>query len=273
MTVRRVVGGAVVALVAAAACVACVAREPQPVEASPSIVAEPEPTIVNEFDTSADTSEALDVWNIQTGGGGWGNNELQQYSWDAVHVNGGSLMITANIPPDGGTPTSGRMTTEGKWSFLYGTLESRIELPSEKGLLPAFWLMGDSLSTEGWPRSGEIDVVESPSDGGTAVSSVHGATTSGREWKKAVTVPISPGFHIYSVEKQPGVVTIRIDGVVTAIFSKEQFAGTDIVWPFDQPTHVLLSLAVGGNWPGDPDATTPTTSRMYVDWFHFTPSS
>lgn len=231
------------------------------------------PSIANEFDTAADQTRALQVWTIQTGAGGWGNNELQRYTWDSVGMSGGALTITAQIPRNGGTPTSGRMTTQGKWSFLYGTLEARITLPSGKGLLPAFWLMGDNLATVGWPRCGEIDVVEMPFAAPTAVSGMHGPTSTGAEWKSAATMPISPGAHVYSVEKKPGAVTLRIDGTVIFHATKAQAQSAGVVWPFDQPTHALFSLAVGGNWPGNPDATTPTTARMYVDWIHYTPWS
>lgn len=137
-----------------------------------------------DFDGEAGTPPDSSMWTVQSGGGGWGNNELQKYTADAVALDGeGHLAVTATVPRDGsGTPTSGRLTTQGNWSFTHGTLSASIKLPHGQGLLPAFWLMGDSLPVEGWPSAGEIDIVEAPSSTAVSQHHVHGPISSTEKW-------------------------------------------------------------------------------------------
>lgn len=232
--------------------------------------------LFDDFEGPAGERPNGSVWSIQTGGGGWGNNELQEYTEDAVALDGaGNLVLTATVPDDGSTPTSGRITTNDKWSFTFGRLSARIQLPEGQGLLPAFWLLGDSIDTVGWPASGEIDVVETPNDTSRSVHSVHGPVGRTDKWSlnEGVDVPepLADGFHVYTVEKQPGRVIIAIDGQVVLDVDEWDVPLTGR-WVFDAPTHALLSLAVGGNWPGDPDATTPAVNEMKVDWILYTPA-
>ena len=121
-----------------------------------------EVTWADDFDGSAGSQPDAAVWTAQTGSGGWGNDELQTYTADAAVLDGdGHLVITATIGADG-QATSGRITTQTKRSFGAGTVAARIRLPDGPGLLPAFWLLGDSVETIGWPAAGEVDVVETP---------------------------------------------------------------------------------------------------------------
>ncbi|SFS00663.1 Beta-glucanase, GH16 family [Microbacterium sp. cf046] len=232
--------------------------------------------LFDDFDGAAGSEPNPDVWSIQTGGGGWGNEELQEYTEDAVALDGdGALVLTATVPADGGTPTSGRLTTQGKWSFGYGRLSARIKLPDGQGLLPAFWLLGDKVTTVGWPAAGEIDIVETPNTTTRSAHHLHGPTGASDHWALNegvdMPVPLSQDFHVYTVEKRPGRVIIAIDDQV--VMDVEEW---DVPlpgrWVFDDPTHALFSLAVGGNWPGDPDSTTPETSEMVIDWISYTPA-
>lgn len=232
--------------------------------------------LFDDFEGEAGAKPNPNVWTIQTGGGGWGNDELQEYTEDAVALDGeGSLVITATIPADGSTPTSGRLTTQGQWSFGFGRLSARIKLPEGQGLLPAFWLLGDKVTTVGWPAAGEVDIIETPNTTSRSIHHLHGPTGATNKWDLSegvdMPVPLADDFHIYSVEKQPGRVIIAIDGQV--VMDVEEW---DVPlpgrWVFDDPTHALFSLAVGGNWPGDPDATTPVVNEMVIDWMSFEPA-
>ena len=231
-------------------------------------------SVTDDFDGPAGTNPS-GVWTIQTGGGGWGNRELQTYTDDAVFLDGeGHLVIEATIPQDGSAPTSGRLTTQGAFSFTYGTVTARIQIPDGKGLLPAFWLLGDSLPVLGWPAAGEIDVVETPSTTDTSVHTVHGPTSTGDRWSLSRSIdhlpPLSAGFHDYAIRKEQGALTFLIDDEVVFSVRRDE-APLTAVWVFDAPFHLLFSLAVGGNWPGAPDATTPQTARMLVDWVSYVP--
>lgn len=275
---RRVllVIGAVVAVVIVAA-VTVVAMNPW---LMPWMWGSPTPTIAedgsvrDDFDGAAGDRPA-GFWNIQTGGGGWGNEELQEYTSDAVALDGeGNLAITATIPRDGSTPTSGRVTAAGSFSFETGTVSARIKLPDGTGLLPAFWLLGDATATVGWPAGGEIDVVETPSTASASHHSVHGPSVVDGTWRATQGVrhetPLSDDFHVYTVEKSPGRLVILLDDEIVLDVSEDDVpdGGT---WVFDAPFHPIFTLAVGGNWPGDPDETTPETATMLIDWISYSP--
>lgn len=231
--------------------------------------------IQDTFDGPAGSKPNAAVWTIQTGGGGWGNKELQTYTDDAVYLDGdGHLVIQADVPQDGGTPTSGRLTTQGHYSFTYGSLTARIRIPDGKGLLPAFWMLGDSLSTVGWPRSGEIDIVETPTGTTATHHSVHGPTTTGEAYDVATGVrwatPLSDDFHDYTIVKMPGELQWLIDDRPVYVVRQSELPAR-YNWVFEAPFHVVFSLAVGGNWPGSPDSSTPTVAQMIVDWVRYAP--
>ena len=231
--------------------------------------------LFDDFDGPAGAKPNKDVWSIQTGGGGWGNNELQEYTEEAVALDGeGNLVITATVPADGGAPTSGRITTDDRWSFTFGRLSARVKLPEGQGLLPAFWLLGDNVDRVGWPAAGEVDIIETPNDTSRSTHHLHGPTGLLDKWSLNAGVdvpqPLADDFHVYTVEKRQGRIIIAIDDQI--VMDVEEW---DVPlpgrWVFDAPTHALFSLAVGGNWPGDPDATTPVENRMIIDWMSYTP--
>jgi beta-glucanase (GH16 family) len=214
------------------------------------------------------------VWTAQTGAGGWGNEELQTYTSDAVALDGkGHLAITAHIGGTAARPTytSGRITTQGKYEFTNGTLSARIKLPDGPGLLPAFWLLGADVDQVGWPRAGEIDIVEAPHGTGSTSHNIHGPN----RYLGSQDVPVSAdvehdpklsdAFHVFSVTKTPDTITMRIDGEVATELTRDTAPPT-LEWVFDQPMNILFSLAIGGKWPGNPTSATPSTSRMLIDW-------
>ena len=241
---------------------------------TPARSAPPERRLVwsDEFEGPKGAAPDPAKWTMQTGAGGWGNEELQTYTADAVALDGaGSLTIRAVIDRTGATPvyTSGRLTSQNLSSFTHGRLEARIRLPAEQGLLPAFWLLGDSIAERGWPRAGEIDVVEVPHSPVVSEHHVHGpaadtgATRASAGSSFTHASALSSGFHIYVVDRSPERIEISVDGQTVLLVTPDDFDGE---WVFDEPFHVLFSLAIGGVWPGGPDESTPTDSVMVIDW-------
>lgn len=233
------------------------------------------------FDGAAGTPPDPSVWTAELGAGGWGNNELQTYTAQNAWLDGDShLVIAAKVDenaPVGEQYTSARLTTKGSVAFGYGTLEARIKLPEGQGLLPAFWLVGDDIDDVGYPPSGEIDVVETPNNTSTSYHNVHVPALSDPATKRSVQTevaqpqPLSDDFHIYSVERTATRVSIRVDGVLVADVTPADLP-PDSEWVFDKPARMLLNVAIGGDWPGDPDASTPAQSTMVVDWVRITPA-
>ncbi|AZG44450.1 glycoside hydrolase family 16 protein [Gordonia insulae] len=223
----------------------------------------------DEFTGTGGTSPAASRWNWETGGGGWGNNEWQTYTNSRVNSRldgNGRLAIVGRL--DNGFVTSARMNTLGKFSFTYGTVSARIKLPAGKGLLPAFWLMGTDIYSVGWPRSGEVDVIETPSVTTSYTNHLHGPTTSGGHWQLGnggAIADLSTDYHVYSVTKSRNAITISLDGRTVGTYRAGQLRSGQ-QWVFNKPTYVLFSLAIGGNWPGAPDLTTPNPSYMLTDW-------
>ncbi len=218
-------------------------------------------------------------WVVESGGHGWGNNELEFYTARPKNVRqeNGHLVIEAikeNFTGAEGTQrnyTSARLKTQGRFSQRYGRFEARIQIPSGKGMWPAFWMLGDDFSTAGWPACGEIDIMESAGDAEPAMihGSLHGPGYSGTNpLTSAYTLPrgrFSDGFHVFAVEWAPQVVRFLVDGELYATKTPSDVpAGKR--WVYDHPFFVLLNLAVGGNMPGSPENSTVFPQRMLVDY-------
>ena len=220
-------------------------------------------------------------WNFDVGGNGWGNDELQYYtarSGNASLDGNGNLAITARAERYRGTDgverdyTSARLQTLEKVEFIYGLLEARIQVPAGQGLAPAFWTLGNEAyeGDEGrWPHCGEIDAMEViGSEPNVLNGTLHGPWPSsphGIGDELRLPTPLTAGFHTYGVEWRPESISFLLDGSVYATVSREDLAPED-PWPFQHPNFLLLNLAVGGVWPGSPDASTQFPARMLVDW-------
>jgi len=175
------------------------------------------------------------------------------------------------IAEPGGKYTSARLKTQGLAAFTYGRIEARIQVPFGQGIWPAFWMLGADITSAGWPRCGEIDIMENIGKEPTIVhGTVHGPGYSGGN---GIGSPYSlPGgqafsadFHVYAVEWDQATVEFQVDGhVYKRVTPAELPAGTQ--WVYGHPFFLLLNLAVGGNWPGYPDATTKFPQRMLVDY-------
>jgi beta-glucanase (GH16 family) len=215
-------------------------------------------------------------WSFQVGGGGFGNEESQFYTSrpDNAALDGaGHLVITARREDYGGRAyTSARLTTDGKHALTYGRVEARLQLPVGQGLWPAFWLLGANVVQVGWPSCGEIDVMESRgAHPAVAYGSLHGPGYSGGDalsaaFRAPAGTTLADDLHVYAVDWEPGQVSWSVDGVVyqTARASRLH---DGMSWVFDgHPFFVLLDLAVGGNYGGEPDATTVFPQRLLVDY-------
>lgn len=235
----------------------------------------------DEFAGSSGSAPDPAKWNHDTGFG-WGSGaELQAYTdrtRNASLDGQGNLAITARAEnytgPDGKTSryTSARLNTRGKFSLAYGRIEARIQVPSGQGIWPAFWLLGDDIFTSGWPGCGEIDMMEVlGNEPNVLYQSIHGPQPEAGDGEFGLTdriefaKPLSAGFHVYGAEWGPGRISLTADGEVYRTFTPADLPPSSR-WVFDHPHHLILNVAVGGDWPGSPDASTPFPATMLVDW-------
>ncbi|MFH4968097.1 family 16 glycosylhydrolase [Gaetbulibacter sp. M240] len=218
----------------------------------------------------------LTKWNYQLGDGcaegicGWGNNELQSYQEANVTVSNGTLKITARKERNKGSQyTSGRINSKNKGDFTYGRFEASIKLPYGDGLWPAFWMLSTDEPYGTWPKSGEIDIMESVASNPNEVfGTIHYGDLypnnqyQGNEYiLKDANFP--DAFHEFAIEWEPGEIRWYVDGI---LYSKKQIADVSPYnWPFDNDFHFLLNVAVGGSLGGPVD-NTMLPSSMEVDY-------
>ncbi len=220
------------------------------------------------------TTLNTNIWNIEVNDFGGGNNELQYYTdrQENLRIENGNLVIEARKENYlTRNYTSARITTQNKISFQYGRIEARMKLPYGKGIWPAFWMLGESISSVGWPNCGEIDIMELVG-GGTNDSKVHctlhwGPVTNGNHpmYGTSYTLPsgkFADDYHIFAVEWD--------EKTIRGYCDNTQYYVIDIsktgLEAFHNPFFIILNLAVGGNWPGSPDATTVFPQKMFVDY-------
>ncbi|RAW01649.1 carbohydrate-binding protein [Pseudochryseolinea flava] len=207
------------------------------------------------------------VFETGTGSGGWGNNELQYYRRENATVSNGQLVITARRESFGGMNyTSARMKTQGRKSWKYGKIEARIAMPSFQGIWPAFWMLGDNITSVGWPACGEIDIMEHVNTGNQVFGTIHWqdhnntyAQYSGNTTANNITT-----FHVYTIEWDGSLIKWFVDGVK---FHEASIAnGVNGTSEFHNNFFLLLNLAVGGNWPGFTIDNNAFPTNMYVDY-------
>ncbi|MDH6508408.1 MULTISPECIES: RICIN domain-containing protein [unclassified Paenibacillus] len=204
---------------------------------------------------------------IGTGSSGWGNNELQYYTNRSqnLQVTGGNLVITAQKESyNSSSYTSARIKTQGKKSFTYGKIEARMKLPSGQGIWPAFWMLGSNIDTIGWPKSGEIDIMERVNNNTYVNGTVHWDANGHAEYGKVSGNLDFSQYHVYSVEWDAKYIRWYVDGSLFNEFYIENNTGN--TEEFQKPFFLLLNLAVGGNWPGSPNASTAFPAQMLVDY-------
>ena len=233
---------------------------------------------VDDFNGPAGTLPDPGKWNIETGGGGWGNAELQNYTNRPSNVSldgAGNLVITARKEAYGScwygpcTHTSARLQTMNKFTQRYGRIEARVKVPSGRGLWPAFWMLGDDFSSAGWPNSGEIDIMEVLGhETNKTYGTLHGPGYSGgASVGRSYVTPngsFADGFHTFRVDWAPDSIKWYVDDVHFSTLTPADLRGNR--WVFDHPHFLLLNLAVGGNWPGSPDAATAFPAQYVIDY-------
>ncbi len=211
------------------------------------------------------------TYDIGNGNWGWGNNELEYYKTDNATVENGLLTITAKQESFGGLNyTSSRIKTQGLKSFKYGRIDVRAKMPFGQGIWPALWMLGDNISTVSWPACGEIDIMEMV--GGTATDkTVHGtahwADPSGQRVQSGASNTLTNGrfndeFHVFSIVWDSNSIKWYRDNIQYHVLNTTP---ADLA-EFDEKFFLIFNVAVGGNWPGNPDATTVFPQKMVVDY-------
>jgi len=174
---------------------------------------------------------------------------------------GGNLVIRAQ--KSGTSYTSARIKTQSRFSVTYGKVEARIRIPYGQGLWPAFWMLGADIDQVGWPNCGEIDIMENI---GRAPSTIHGTVHGpGYSGGNGIGPRFSDDFHVYSIEWSPQSVAFFVDGVQYFEVTPAKLP-VGKTWVYQHPFFLILNIAVGGTWPGNPDATSTFPQQMLVDW-------
>jgi beta-glucanase (GH16 family) len=234
----------------------------------------------DEFDGPAGARVDPARWVTETGGHGWGNNELEYYTDRAENASlsgDGHLIIRALrehfVGADGVAReyTSARLKTQGRFEQMYGRFEARLQLPRGQGLWPAFWMLGADIGSVGWPRGGELDIMENiGKEPATVHGTIHGPGYSGAESiGGAYTLPggaaVADAFHVFAMEWEPAVIRFYVDDTLYATRTPADLKAGQ-AWVFDHPFFLLLNVAVGGSWPGNPDAATVFPQTMRIDY-------
>ncbi|MGP3984192.1 family 16 glycosylhydrolase [Streptomyces sp. KR80] len=243
-------------------------------------------TFVDDFNGPAGSAVDSTKWQIETGDN-VNNHERQYYTAgnkNAALDGQGNLVITArkenpaNYQCWYGTCqyTSARLNTAGKFTQTYGHYEARIKITRGKGMWPAFWMLGNDIGSVGWPNSGEIDVMENVGHEPTKVyGTIHGPGYSGSggigaSYSSPNGAPFADAFHTFAVDWTPNSIKWSVDGTVYQTRTPADLGGK--TWVFNKPFFIILNLAVGGDWPGDPDGNTTFPQQMLVDYVRVTTS-
>ncbi len=227
----------------------------------------------DEFDGPAGQLPDAAKWRFDTGTD-WGNLQLE---WDTNRAENcsldgqGNLVITAREEAyESAAYTSARIKTKNLFERAHGRFEARIDLPVGRGIWPAFWLLGNDIDRVGWPRCGEIDIMEYRGQyPATVVGTIHGPGYSGgNPVTRSYTLPqgtFDTGFHVYAIDWDETAITWSVDGYVYHRATPSDIPnGT--TWVFDHPFFIILNVAVGGRWVGSPDASTVFPQAMLVDY-------
>jgi beta-glucanase (GH16 family) len=232
----------------------------------------------DEFDGPDGSAVDPNKWVHETGDNGGANSEREYYTDGTANavVEGGNLVITAKLEPANTTDqcwygtclyTSARLNTSNSFTQQYGRFEARIKVPAAQGMWPAFWMLGNNIGNVGWPACGEIDILESIDTAMFAAGSLHASGYDATaQYTLAGMASFSGAFHTYGLEWSATAITFFVDDMMYETHTPADATGSGGQWPFDQPFFIILNLAVGGGWPGDPDNTTMFPQVMLVDW-------
>ena len=232
-----------------------------------------------EFDGAAGAPVDPDRWQPEIGGHGWGNAELQYYTGDGENASldgaGNLAILVRRSDPQlrerryGGCEyTSARLVSKDRVAFTYGLVQARIRLPTGRGIWPAFWMLGQDIDDVGWPQCGEIDVMENVGQDSTVVhGAVHGPGYAGRAGITAshdAGSSLAGDFHVYSVSWEPDRIRWYLDDQLYSTVTPADLRGN--LWMFDHEFFLLLNVAVGGTFPGNPDDSVTFPQTMLVDY-------
>ena len=215
------------------------------------------------------------IWSYENGDGcpnvcGWGNNELEYYRPDNLTFQDGKMIIEARNESYGGKNyTSTKILTRDKKIFRFGRLDVRAKLPKGKGIWPALWLLPQSNVYGPWPKSGELDMMEMiGTEPARTYGTLHfgpgpGSTQLGRNFTLPAGI-FNDSFHVFSVEWKQDQIKWLVDNVAYSTYSKTDFGANN--YPFNEDFFFIINMAVGGGWPGNPDATTYMPQWLIVDY-------
>ncbi|MDX5319963.1 MAG: glycoside hydrolase family 16 protein, partial [Bacteroidota bacterium] len=222
---------------------------------------------------TGDSGSSIDPakWNFDLGTGtnGWGNNELQTYTdqTENITLDGkGNLVISAR--KSGSTYTSARINTQGLFSHQYGRVEARIKTPGGQGIWPAFWMLGEQFDSVGWPQCGEIDIMEQKGQYPfISYGSLHGPSYfAGNAITNSFRLEegsFNDDFYVYAVEWGENYVDFFVNGTLYKSVRANLLRGE---WVYNQPFFLIMNVAVGGTFPGSPNAKTEFPASMFVDY-------
>lgn len=233
----------------------------------------------DEFDQPEGSGVDRAKWIMEIGGNGWGNNELQTYTdrTENARIEHGNLVIRTLRESYSGSDnitrdyTSARIKTQGKFAQKYGRFEARMKVPQGQGIWSAFWLLGDDITSKGWAECGEIDIMENIGrESSKTFGTLHGPGYSGANGVGGYHLlpdneKLADRFHIYAVEWEPKAIRWYLDDKLYLTKTPADLpAGKR--WVYDHPFFILLNVAVGGDFPGNPDATSVYPQTMSVDY-------
>jgi beta-glucanase (GH16 family) len=232
----------------------------------------------DEFDGAAGSPVDPCVWQPQVGGHGWGNGE-QQYYTDGENTSldgaGNLAMVVRRLDPQpserrfgGCMYTSARVVSKDRMAFTYGLVRARIRLPRGRGMWPAFWTLGQNIDQVGWPRCGEIDVMENFGKDPTVVQgTVHGPGYSGGAGITArhdAGASLADDFHVYSVHWEPDRIRWYLDDELYSTVTPDDLQGKP--WVYDHDFFLLVNVAVGGTFSESPNSSAPFPQTMHIDY-------
>ncbi|MFL5694618.1 MAG: glycoside hydrolase family 16 protein [Ktedonobacteraceae bacterium] len=232
----------------------------------------------DEFDGAAGTPPDPSKWSLQIGRDG-GNGQMDYDTNDLAYQDGqGNMIIEARKGNPKGFQcwygpcqyTSAFLTTKGHFNFTYGRLEARIKLPYGQGIWPSFWMDGSNCDTVGWPACGEVDIMENIGrEPATIYGTVHGPKYS--TYYGTYKLPqgtFADGFHVFALQWDPNHLYFFMDGINYYTLNRASVTNQQD-WVYDHPFYIILNLAIGGTWPGNPDASTVFPQKMYISYVRF----
>ncbi|AKU16862.1 glycoside hydrolase family 16 protein [Luteipulveratus mongoliensis] len=279
---KTLIGVTAAAALATASWLPATAATPMADSGSPHLA----PTFTDDFDGPAGSGVDGSKWTLETGDN-VNNHERQYYTNgtnNAALDGNGNLVITAKKENPAGYNcwygpceyTSARLNTAQTFTTTHGHIEARMKVPRGQGMWPAFWMLGNDIGSVGWPQCGEIDIMENVGfEPNTVHGTIHGPGYSGAGGIGAGYTlqggAFPDDFHTFAVDWAPNEIKWSVDGNVYQTRGPGDVGGNQ--WVFEHPFDLILNLAVGGYWPGDPDGGTQFPQQLVVDYVHVTGGS